>query len=181
MDDVSYVKLIQELRPTVYVVPDAFKDAEGTLERWRSWQSLRDALRPSIPMFVLHWTGDMPTTTDMATSVLYAEERPIRIGLAKAMGGKQRIEVARELSGYSCMHALGFSDDMLLRELPLLRWWNVRSIDSTVPINRGLQGRRLTQRYESTHTAFDSRAFPLGGGNIQMAKDNLELVDFLCR
>lgn len=179
MDDWTYKEVIRELQPAVYVVPDVFKDPEATRERLLQW--LPESLVSATPMYVLHWCGSVEATATHLTDLERLVNEPFRVGLPKALEGRNRVVLAEWLAGWLNLHALGFSDDMLLTELPFLSRWGIESIDSTVPINRGLQGIQLGQPTKLRWNDFNSQMHRRYDAGDYIAQRNLNLVDFLCR
>lgn len=115
----TYGKMIEDLRPYAYVVPDVIRDHDATLKLERGFPLFPGSQR----IFVVHdHLGLIPASCDW-------------IAVPK-WWGKDRVEKTATLRGRTNkpIHALGFIDDDPLAELPLLRDLGVQSIDSSHPV-----------------------------------------------
>lgn len=118
-----YIKMIEDLKPYAYVVPDLIRNHEGSLKLERTFPLFVGSRR----IFVVHdHLGNLPSTCDwFAVPKWWGKERVARTTALRS-------KVNRPI------HALGFIDDNSLDELLQLAALGVQSIDSSEPVWKGL-------------------------------------------
>lgn len=191
----AFAKWVEDLKPTIYIVPDSFNDKQGTIDFFNQWEKNYKHV-PGLKMGVIHGN----TYQELADCYRYMKDHADMIGISFGYGFFDSIGVGanreqRQANGRPKLvrslvddgiwdiskphHLLGCALPQEAREYPDSASLNIASMDTSSPILHGIMGIAFDEKsglYEKNPTKMnDVFECELTQKQIQLIHSNMRI------